>query len=228
MAIQQLDLSGNSDKRAFILVAGEAGIGKTSLLLNLPIEETLYVSAEKGELSVQGSGYSAVSVSELNDMFQLADMIASSKQKYIVIDTLTEIYEQIKDDAKTRFTVAQNFAKHDDIEYWFMQAIKKYRDLDGKDVIMLCHVKDEKNGPILEKELCFQGQLPSKVRKQFDVCIHYDFIKNKEGVSERKFITSPQISKLAKCRISPYLNVKVNDIESPNIYEFIKKLKGEK
>jgi hypothetical protein len=55
-----------------------------------------------------------------------------------------------------------------------------------------------------------------------------DKIKNNSGEYERVFVTSSMISNIGKTRVSPFLDIKIEDIEEPNLYKLTKKLKGEK
>ena len=104
MAIETLDLSGNADKKVFALVAGGPGIGKTSLAVQFPKDDTVYVSAEKGELSIQGSRFNAVSIKTQQDAIDLVAMIPVWPQRYCIIDSLSEYYDLICENARTNFT----------------------------------------------------------------------------------------------------------------------------
>lgn len=227
MPIEILDLSGKAEKRVFTLLAGRPSVGKTTQVTTFPKDETLYVSVEKGELSIQGSGYNAVKIETLQDGIDLIEAVKTCPYRYIVIDSLSEYYDKINDDARERFSSKQNFAKHDEIKYWFFYIIKAFRDMTDKDIFFISHIKDEKNGPIIEQELCFDGKLPSEIKKQFDIIIHMDIERNAKGEEKRVFITSPSKSKIAKARVSPWLDVKIEEVEEANLYKLTKKLKGE-
>ena len=228
MAIQPLDLSGGKDSRVFALIAGESGVGKTTQATTFPKDETLFVSVEDGHLSIQGSGIPAVKVDTYKDLDSVLDSMIQWPQRYIFIDSLSEIYDMIKREAKDKFTTSQNFQKFDYIELMFLGLIKKARNIESKDIYFTCHVKEEKNGVILEKELAFQGKAPVEVKKQFDLIIHMDKIEDDDGNVKRTFITDPTISKIAKARVSPFMGVTVEQYEEPNLYELTRKLKGEK
>lgn len=228
MAIKTLNLSGNQDKKVFALIAGKAGIGKTTLVTQFPKEDVLFVSVERGELSIQGSGIVAVSVDTQTDVMELIKQIPDVPFRYIFIDSLSEIYDQINTIARSSFTAKQNFAKHDEIKFWLIHMIKALRDIPNKDIFLTCHVKDEKNGPVIEQELCFDGKLPTEIKKQFDVIIHMDKKKDSSGKEERVFITSPELSNIGKTRVSPFLGIKIENVEKPDLYKLTKKFKGEK
>ena len=68
---------------------------------------------------------------------------------------------------------------------------------------------------------------PAEIKKQFDLILHLDKQKDEDGREQRVFITDPTISKVAKARVSPFMNVKIEPIEEANLYSLVMKLKGE-
>ena len=101
------------------------------------------------------------------------------------------------------------------------------RDIPNKDIFLLCHTKEEKNGLVTEHELCFDGKMPIDIKKQFDLVVHMIKMNNDAGVEKRVFITSGTMSKISKARVSPFLDVQIDDIEEANLYKLALKLKGE-
>jgi len=228
MAFEMLDLTGKSKPRVFALVAGESGIGKTTQVTTFPTAETLFVSVEDGHLSIQGSGIDAVKIDTCDDLYDVLNQVDTWPHQYIYIDSLSEIYDMIKREAKDKFTPAQNFQKFDYINSSFLGVVKRARAIGNKDIYFTCHVKEEKNGIVLEKELSFDGKTPVEVKKQFDLIVHMDKNKNSTGEEVRVLITDPTISKIAKARVSPFMGVTIESVEEANLYELTRKLKGEK
>jgi len=106
-------------------------------------------------------------------------------------------------------------------------AIRLARKLLHLNVYFTCHTKDKKTGMVLEEDLAFDGKMPEDLKKQFDFVVHMkdvDFGQN--GGMQKVFITSSAVSKVSKARVSPWLNVQVNDYELPNLYQLTLKLLG--
>lgn len=228
MAISFIDLNGQSSRRVFGLIAGKPGIGKTSQMLTFPKDEVLAISLENGFLSVAGSGIKALKAESYEDMMAvLKDAKYIPKgTKTIFIDSLSELYDLIRIEAKELFEPKQNFAKHEEVKMKLSTIIRMARNLDSYDVFFICHTKEEKNGIALEQELAFDGKLPEEVKRQFDVIVHMEPSSNPE-LGDRCLITDAAVSKVAKARVSPYFKADVKPVEKANLYQLTKKLKGE-
>lgn len=217
MEIKTLDGSGVS--RVYSLLAGPAGIGKTTQLTTFPKKETLMISLEKGLLSLAGSGYAA---SEIETVDKLIEALGSipSWVKYLCIDSLSEIYDLINKEAKDKFTPSQNFQKFDFVKSQLFYILRLAKQLPCS-CFFICHTKETTNGLLLEENLAFDGKLPEDIKKQFDLIVHMKMMDD-----HRVFITSPDNSKIAKRRVSPHLNIDIKDIEEPNLYKLTTKLLG--
>lgn len=226
MAITQIDLSGADKKRVFGLLAGKAGIGKTTQITMFPKDETIAVSIEDGFLSIQGSGYNAIKIETYQDALDVCALLESWPQQYVIFDSLSELYDLINNEAKDKFTAAQNYAKSDEIKMKLMFLIRTARRIISKDIFFICHTKEEKSGMALVQELCFDGKMPSELKKQFDLVVHMDE-RDVGGVLKRVFITDPIVSKVAKARVSPFMGITLDPIEEANLYKLTKKMKGE-
>ena len=224
MEIKQLENTVNS--RVFGLLAGSPGVGKTTQGTTFPKEETLIVSVEDGLLSIAGSGYAFV---EVENYKELLGLIQDPPKwvKYLYIDSLTEIYDMLQKELSGKFTSKQNFAKHEELKLMMAYLIRQSRKLDIS-VFYTCHIKQEKNGLILEDELAFDGKMPGEVKKHFDLVFLLQTRTDNNGQEVREIVTSPSISKVAKRRVSPWLDAKINDIEEANLYALTQKLLGGK
>lgn len=226
--IQERVATDTDNNRVFGLVAGRPGIGKTTCITHFPKDQVLGVNIENGMLSLKGSGYSYLDVDNYADLIDLL----STAPKYmknrtvLFIDSLAEIYDMIKREMRGKYSAAQNFAKSDDIKDQLLYAVRLAKQLDQYTVYASCHTKQVKDGLVVKEELSFDGKLPEDLRKQFDTVIHMTEMEDDHGKSHRVFITSPDHSPMAKARISPWLNVKVNPIEEPNLYKLTQKLLG--
>ena len=229
MAIKQKIANTQDNYRVFGLIAGPAGVGKTTLLSQFPIEETLGVSVEDGFLSIAGCGVNYLEIEDYNDLIAILEkeIYKHKNVKYLFIDSLSEVYALLRRELGQKYTAKQNFAKFDEMQDKMFYAIRLARKLLHLNVYFTCHTKEEKSGMVLEENLAFQGQMPEDLKKQFDIVLHMkdvDFAEN--GGVQKVFITNSSISKVAKARVSPWLGVQVADYELPNLYNLTLKLMG--
>lgn len=228
MALQFKDLDAGLNT-VFALIAGRPGCGKTSQAVTFPKKETFIISAEDGLLSIAGSGYAAEEVKTYTRAIEILEKELPKYPwiKYLCVDSLSEFYDMISNEAKTKFTASQAFAKHEYIEMQLMHLIRVAKNANVN-CFFTAHTKEEKNGLNLEHELAFSGKLPEKIKRHFDLVIHYDAFEEDDGSTKRVFICNPYISKVAKARVSPYFNIELKDYEEPNLYNLFQKLSGNK
>lgn len=228
MALNIVTLDDTHSGRVFALLAGGPGIGKTTQATTFPREETLIVSLESGLLSLKGSGFAATEITTYEELINILEVeIAANKWiKYVCIDSLSEIYDLINKEAKDMFTASQNFAKFDEVKSKMFYAVRLAKQLKEVNVFFICHTKDDKDGMMIVEELAFDGKLPADIKKQFDLIVHMKMLPDANGVNQRVFVTCPELSKVAKKRVSPFMNIEVNDIEEPDLYKLTQKLLG--
>lgn len=222
-------LGADKPKRVFALIGGKAGCGKTTQLTTFPVKETLGISVENGFLSIAGSGHAYGECTSYDEVLKVVINLKKDYPwvKYLFIDSITEIYDLLKNSLKAKYTAKQNFAKNDDMYDMLLYLVRKARQLNDVSVFFTCHTKWEKNGLSQEQDLAFDGKMPEAVKKQFDLCIHLDGVKfDGQTDTKRMFITNPDISKVAKARVSPWLDIKLDDYEEPNLYKLSLKLMG--
>ena len=218
---------GTGIQKVFGLVPGKPGLGKTTQMTTFPISETLGISVEDGFLSIEGSNYAYTEIRSYDDLLDAITNIQKTAPwcKYLYIDSLTEIYDVLKHELKGKYKPSQNFQKHDEMIDKMLHIIRVARNLPLS-VFFTCHTKEDKDGMSIVQNLNFDGKLPEQVLKQFDLSFHLDMADMGNGKKERAFITSPEVSKIAKRRLSPWLNVEIKDIEEPNLYKLTQKLMG--
>lgn len=225
MKIQQATAEG--DHHVYGLIPGKPGVGKTTQATTFPIQETLIVSVEDGLLSIKGSNYAFTNITGYDDLIDILANIRKTAPwcKYLYIDSLTEIYDVLKHEVRGKFTAKQNYAKHEEIIDKMLHSIRLARQLPIN-VFFTCHTKEDKDGLSIVQNLNFDGKLPEMVLKQFDLSFHLDVVDNSNGQKVRAFVTNPLISKIAKGRLSPWMNVTLEDYEEPNLYKLTQKLLG--
>ena len=213
--------------RIFGLICGRAGTGKTYQLTTFPKSKSLLISMEKGHLTIAGSGYAYCepsSYAELMTFLRTFEQKYGDKVKYLYIDSLTEIYDLIKSEAKEKFTLQQNYAKHDYIQEQMMVLLRLCRNMETS-VFFTCHTKMVQDGMGQTEDLAFDGKLPAMVMKQFDFSFHL-MDEEDEGKLNRYIATSPALSRCAKARVSEFMNVQIQNKEKANLYLLTQKLLG--
>jgi hypothetical protein len=227
MAITQKTLNTQDNMRVFGLVAGSAGIGKTTQITTFPVEETLGVSIEDGFLSIAGSGYKYLEAESYSDLLDILEKPAFTKGiKYLYIDSLSEIYGMLKKELKDQFKASQNFAKFEEMTIKLFHLIRTARKRTDLNIYFTCHTKSEKVGMVMEDNLAFDGKMPEDLKKQFDLILHMKNVQF-EGQPEPSvcFVTNPSLG-VAKARVSPWLGIQIGDYEEANLYKLTKKLLG--
>ena len=230
MAIRAKIADDSGAGRVFGLVAGKPGVGKTTQMTTFPKEEMLGISIEDGFLSIAGSGYHYVEVDSYQDILDILGGKGGylKGKKYLYIDSLTEIYDILGHELKAKYTAAQNYAKNDEMKDKMLYLVRVARQLTDYHIFFTCHTKEEKNGMGLESELAFDGKRPNMVKKQFDLSILIDDVDfGVETGIQNCLVTSPAISKIAKARVSPWLDIELEDYEEANLFALTQKLLGE-
>lgn len=227
MSLNIVTLGADQETKVFGLLAGKAGVGKTTQATTFPQKETLIISLEKGLLSLKGSNYAAVEITSYDQLIDILEkeIKANAWIKYLIIDSLSEIYDLINREIKEKFSSKQNFAKFEERQDKLFYAIRLAKQLSIS-CFFICHTKEEKSGITVEENLAFDGKLPEDLKKQFDLIVHMTYVDGDNGSKIRAFITSPDSSSVAKRRVSPWLNIKINDVEEPNLYKLTQKLMG--
>jgi hypothetical protein len=227
MTINARLLDTRDNMRVFGLIAGSAGVGKTTQLTTFPKDETIGISVEDGFLSIAGSGYKCLEVESYDEIMKILENPVYTKGiKYLYIDSLSEVYGLLKKDLSDKFKSAQNFAKHEEMSMKLFHLIRTARKRLDLNVFFTCHTKQEKNGMVMEENLAFDGKMPEDLKKQFDLILHMKSIKF-DGQSEptRCFVTNPDLG-VAKARVSPWLGITIGDYEEANLYKLTQKLIG--
>ena len=212
------------------LIVGESGIGKTTLTKTLPEKEVLLLSFEGGELSIADTDIAVIKFNDLNnpqDRYKrLLDVWAElqkpewkQKFKYVVIDSLTELSNLIKDavflKADPRLTQL-SWGKYSET---IKDIIKKFRDIDYN-VVFLALPKIEKDDIGRRfTNVNMMGSIKDEVAGYFDEVFHYQYTKD----SKRVLVTMGDGTFEAKDRSN-----KLSKLEEPNLTMILNKIKSKK
>ena len=135
MAISLKTTSGLSANGVKVLVYGQAGAGKTSLIKTLP--NVVVLSAEGGLLSIQDADLPYLEITSMADLIEAYDWLSSGdgkKFQSVALDSISEIAEVCLNGEK-------KIAKDPRQAYGSMQeqmaeVIRAFRDLPGRHVLM--------------------------------------------------------------------------------------------
>lgn len=127
-----------------IILYGISGAGKTSLLATVP--RIIIVSAEKGLLSIAGTGIPVLEIESYEDLEEAYNWLINPANSHhfdsIGLDSLSEIGEVVLAKAKTVYKDQRQ--AYTDLADKTVGLIKKFRDIQGKNVILVCKVENYK------------------------------------------------------------------------------------
>lgn len=213
------------------IVYGESGVGKTSLLRDLPAKEILILSAEKGLLSLKKEepehGYDYVEVKYISEIMEvLNDDEFCKKYKYFVIDSITELSQNEVVRISEVYSKLEKEAKKNQgafaLKMWgefgsnFATLFKKLRDNnDSVIAIALLAEVESASGAIVRKP-DIAGKTKDRILAWFDEVFYMG--ASKEG---RKFITNKNETTAAKDRSG-----KLDAVEVANIAKVFEKIRA--
>jgi len=195
-------ITTQSTDRIAVLVYGEPGVGKTSLLRTIPNEQRACVlSAESGLLCVrdlvsnkQVEGFELTSFDDLRTAFeQLRTKEYQDRYQWVFLDSLTEIGQRCVEGLKD----SGRYSEKDTFKLWgeygdkMLHMVKAFRDLTSYSVVMSALAKvdaDDMGRRFIKPDL--QGRIGERLPALFDLVFFMD-IEPVDGEDVRVFITSP-------------------------------------
>lgn len=214
------DLSRNGVK---MLVYGQAGAGKTTLIKTLP--NPIVLSAEGGLLSLQDANLPYIEVSSMDDLKEAYTWAANSKEAAafasVALDSISEVAEVV-----LNFELKKNKdgrAAYGEMNTLMQELIRAFRDLPGKHVYM--SAKLEKSADEMGRILYNPG-MPGKSLTQglpyfFDEMMALRVERNADGVTHRALLCDSDGLWLAKDRSG-----KLASWEAPDLGAIITKMGG--
>lgn len=207
-----------------LLVYGQAGAGKTSLIRTLP--DPIILSAEGGLLSIRDADLPYIEIADLDTLREAyAWLIGSDEAKRyqsVALDSISEIAEVV-------LNAEKKAAKDPRQAYGAMQEqmtdiIRAFRDLPGKHVYF--SAKLEKTQDEMGRVL-YAPSMPGNKTGQalpyfFDEVLALRVEKDAEGVTQRALMCDSDGLWLAKDRSG-----KLNMWEAPDLGAIIAKIQGE-
>lgn len=206
-----------------MLVYGQAGAGKTTLIKTLP--NPIVLSAEGGLLSIQDANLPYIEVSSMDDLREAYQWCKDSKESAgydsIALDSISEVAEVVLNHELKKNKDGR--AAYGEMNTTMQELIRSFRDLPGKHVYM--SAKLEKSQDEMGKILYNPG-MPGKSLTQgvpyfFDEVLALRVERDAEGVTQRAIMCDGDGAWLAKDRSG-----KLSSWESPDLGAIIAKIGG--
>ena len=223
MAINLRSTKGLHANGVKLLVYGNAGVGKTSLIPTLPTPVVL--SAEGGLLSIADADISYVEVSSYDTLMEAYKWVTGSDEakhfESIALDSISEIAEVVLNHEK-------KIAKDPRQAYGAMQEqmsdiIRAFRDIPNKHVYFTakCEKATDETGRILYAPSMPGNKTGQQLPYFFDEVLALRVEKDQEGVAQRALMCDSDGIWQAKDRSG-----KLDTWEAPDLGAIIAKIGG--
>jgi phage nucleotide-binding protein len=223
MAINLRSTKGLHANGVKLLVYGNAGAGKTSLIPTLP--SPIVFSAEGGLLSIADADVSFVEVSSYDTLMEAYKWVTESDEakhfESIALDSISEIAEVVLNHEK-------KIAKDPRQAYGAMQEqmsdiIRAFRDIPNKHVYFTakCEKATDETGRILYAPSMPGNKTGQQLPYFFDEVLALRVEKDQEGVAQRALMCDSDGIWQAKDRSG-----KLDTWEAPDLGAIIRKIGG--
>lgn len=206
-----------------VLVYGQAGAGKTSLVKTLP--NPIVLSAEGGLLSIHDADLPYIEISDMDTLREAYTWLTSTDEakayQSVALDSISEVAEVVL--AHEMKKNKDGRAAYGEMNTTMQELIRAFRDLPGKHVYM--SAKLEKSQDEMGKMLYNPG-MPGKSLTQglpyfFDEVLALRVERDAEGVTQRALMCDSDGLWLAKDRSG-----KLEAWEAPDLGAIITKIGG--
>jgi len=191
MAINLKRTGGISAAGVKLLVYGNAGVGKTSLMATLP--DAVILSAEGGLLSIQGADMPFIEINSMDTLKEAYQWLANSQEaaqfKSVGLDSISEIAEVVLNHEK-------KLTKDPRQAYGAMQEqmtdiIRAFRDLPGRHVYFTakCEKATDEQGRMLYAPSMPGNKTGQQLPYFFDEVLALRAERDAEGNVQRALMT---------------------------------------
>lgn len=208
-----------------LLVYGQAGAGKTSLIKTLP--DPIVLSAEGGLLSIQDADLPFIEIASMNDLHEAYKWLTESNEakwfKSVALDSISELGEVVLNAEKKATKDARQ--AYGAMQEQMADIIRAFRDLPGRHVYM--SAKLEKTQDEMRRVL-YAPSMPGNKTGQslpyfFDEVLALRVERDADGVAQRALMCDSDGLWIAKDRSG-----KLETWEAPDLGAIISKIQGGK
>ena len=223
MAIQLKSTGGLSTNGVKLLVYGQAGAGKTSLIPTLP--SPIVLSAEGGLLSIADADIPYIEIKDMDSLNEAYEWITQSddaKQfESVALDSISEIAEVVLSAEKKKTKDPRQ--AYGALQEIMGDLIRSFRDLPEKHVYFSAKLEktQDEMGRILYAPSMPGNKLGQSLPFYFDEVLALRVEKDGEGNTQRALMCDSDGLWSAKDRSG-----KLESWESPDLGEIIKKIGG--
>ena len=220
MAINLKSTAGLASNGVKLLVYGQAGAGKTSLIPTLP--HPVVLSAEGGLLSIAGANVPYIEISTMSDLWEAYEWLTEgggAEYKSVALDSISEI-------AEVCLNAEKKATKDPRQAYGAMQEqmgeiIRLFRDLPNKHVYMSAKLEKatDEMGRILYSPSMPGNKTGQALPYFFDEVLALRIEKDADGATQRALMCDGDGLWNAKDRSG-----KLEAWEAPDLGEIIKKI----
>lgn len=222
MAINVKTTGGLSASGVKLLVYGQAGAGKTSLIKTLP--NPIVLSAEGGLLSIQDADLPYIEIGSLDDLMEVYEWMSSPegmKYESIALDSISEIAEVVLNaEKKTAKDPRQAYGA---MQEHMSDVIRAFRDIPGRHIYMSAKLEKSQDemGRILYAPSMPGNKVGQSLPYFFDEVLALRVEKDAEGNTQRALMCDSDGLWTAKDRSG-----KLSTWEAPDLSEIIAKIGG--
>ena len=191
MSINLKNTSNLSSTNINMLIYGQAGAGKTSLIPSLPAP--LILSAEGGLLSIVRKDIEYIEIDSVSQVREVLDWINKSEEarhfESIAIDSITEIAHLCLSNQKEICSDPRQ--AYGELQEIIGALIRDFRDLD-KHVVMICNLDKttDEMGRVLYGPAMPGQKLAQSIPYLFDLILAMRVEKDAEGEPQRALMSA--------------------------------------
>jgi len=223
MAINLKQTGAISTNGVKMLVYGQAGAGKTSLIPTLP--RVVVLSAEGGLLSIQGADVPYIEINSMTSLMEAYSWLTESAEAKgfdsIALDSISEIAEVVL--AEELKKQKDGRAAYGELNTIMAGMIRAFRDLPAKHVYFTakCDKSQDETGRLLYAPSMPGKSLSMQVPYFFDLVLALRVEKDSEGLAQRALMCDSDGIWQAKDRSG-----KLGAWEAPDLSAIIAKIGG--